>query len=464
MSEQQRDESRMQFYVIPVEDKYVLYRPLLRLAIVGNRGMADLASRMIGDRARLRGSSRVDGMSGVTTAAEYLEDIGFLEPDPVPPPAPSRDYAPAMAVLLLTSRCNLRCTYCYARGGEARVQDMSPDLARATIDHVYRNAVDLGRDHFDLTFHGGGEPLKAWDVLREATLYARGKDLPCRISMVSNGVCSSERRAWLMDNLNSFSISFDGTRETQDSQRPFASGRGSFDAAMRTIGALDAAGFSYGIRLTATAPFGQKLADDVRFICENSGCPAMQVEPAFNAERGAHRGPTVAESEAFADAYLEAFEIASLAGRHLTYSGARPWALTQTFCRAPYSALIVNPAGELVACYEVADDEHPLAQISTLGHMDSKGIVLDETAREAFYDYLEAQREECLDCFCLWHCAGDCYTRAFSAGGHPGGESPRCTMNRRIMAGMLLWNIMHSDGVWRGQRIHPQAAQMMREF
>lgn len=33
----------MKIFAIPVEDKFILYRPLLRLAFVGNRAMADLA-------------------------------------------------------------------------------------------------------------------------------------------------------------------------------------------------------------------------------------------------------------------------------------------------------------------------------------------------------------------------------------------------------------------------------------
>jgi uncharacterized protein len=455
----------MQVYLIPVEGKTIIYRPLLRLAFVGNRAMADLALHLLAERGKEgAGGSPSSSAGEAEEAVQFLEAVGFLEPDPRSPPPPSRAFHPTTAVLLLTSRCNLRCTYCYARGGEGPVQDLSPALARTVIDEVHRNAQETRQSRFDLTFHGGGEPLEAWDVLREATLYARDKELPCHVTMVSNGVCSPSRLAWLMEHLDSFSLSFDGTRATQDRQRPLASGRGSFEAVIKTIRALDEAKFSYGIRLTATPPFRGRLAEDVRFLCEHTGCPAMQVEPAFNVRRGEHQGPTLEEAEAFADAYLEAFEIASLAGRQLTFSGARPWALTQSFCRAPYTALIANPAGELVACYEVADGDHPLARMSTLGHMDGDGIVLDQAAREAFYDYLDAQRAECEDCFCLWHCAGDCYTRAHAAGGHPGGESPRCHMNRRIMSGMLLWNIMHGDGVWRGGRVHPQAAQLMREF
>jgi uncharacterized protein len=281
--------------------------------------------------------------------------------------------------------------------------------------------------------------------------------------MVSNGVCTAGQREWLVHHLDSFSISFDGAQETQDQQRPFASGKGSFKAVMRTIEALDKANFSYGIRMTATAPWRERLPEDVRFICENTGCPAMQVEPAFNTCRGGHRGPAREESEAFVDGFMEAYEIARRAGRQLTYSGARPWLLTHTFCTAPHGALIVNAAGQLVACYEVAGDNHPLAKISTVGRVSGGRVAVDDQAQKALWSYLEGKRSNCRDCFCYWHCAGDCYTRA-QAADNSENTSPRCHMNREITARILLWNIKNSDGVWQGQRMSPQSAQLMRTF
>jgi uncharacterized protein len=182
----------------------------------------------------------------------------------------------------------------------------------------------------------------------------------------------------------------------------------------------------------------------------------MQVEPAFNTRRGNHQGPTPEESEAFVEAFMEAFEIAHRAGRRLTYSGARPWLLTSTFCSAPYNALIVNAAGALVACYEIASESHALAQISTVGRIVGDQVVIDDRARSALLEYLEEKRARCQDCFCYWHCAGDCCARSFTPFTHaPQPPSPRCTMNRGITARILLWYIMAGGGVWRGQEVHP---------
>jgi uncharacterized protein len=378
----------------------------------------------------------------------YLKEIGYLEPDPSPPPAlPTR---PTHAVLLLTNRCNLRCIYCYASGGEGPVLDLSPELARVVIDRVCQNALDAAASYFDLCFHGGGEPMQAWSTVQEATRYARQRPLPCNISLVSNGVWTDRQRAWIVDNLDSVSVSFDGGRLTQNGQRPFASGSGSFKTVMRSLRALDRAGYRYAIRMTATAPWRERLPEDIRFIVSETACRAIQVEPAFNTRRGSHQAADRQASEAFSEAFMAGFEIAQRVGCQLVYSGARPWLVARSFCSAPYTTLVVNPLGKLVACLEVADNTHPLATLYAVGRIDDSGVVEDAAARARLWDRLEARRVKCLGCFCYWHCAGDCYPRASDDspdGSHT--SSPRCDMNREITARLLLWNIMANGGFWR---------------
>jgi len=445
-------------HAIPMQGKYILYRPLRQLAFVGNKAMADLVLDLA--RHPSSPSSRAPEQ-----AIAFLRAIDFLAPDPPPPPAPDPAYHPTSTVLLLTSRCNLRCTYCYANAGEEPVEDLAPELAQAAIDHVCQNAAERGLPRFDLGFHGGGEPIQAWETVQRATAYARGKDLDCHISLVSNGVWTARQREWILHNLNSVNISFDGRQETQDRQRPFSSGRGSFKAVMHTIGALELAILPDTIRMTATSPWRGDLPEDVRFICQETDCPAIQVEPTFSPQRGEHRGPTQEQGEAFADAFMEAFEIARRADRQLMYSGARPWLTAHAFCTAPYGALVVTPTGSLVGCYEVTSDRHPLAPIFTLGHIVGSRIVVDDRARTALLARLEERRAQCQDCFCYWHCAGDCYPRAHAAtGGRLDVASPRCAMNKEISARILLWYIMDGDGLWQGRKVHPREKQLAKSF
>lgn len=448
----------MEIQAIPVAGRIILYRPLLRLAFVGNEAMA----RQVLDLAREWDSAAdppqlTDSLS--PEVAGFLERIGFLAPDP-PPPAPrDTEYRPTSAVILATNRCNLRCGYCYASAGEDSAQDVPVELALTAIDIVHRNAVEVGRQSFELNFHGGGEPTLAWQTMEEAVGYARTKDLPCHTWVVSNGIWSERRSKWIKDNLDRVTISFDGAKGTQDRQRPLATGEGSFDAVMRSIALLDRYGFDYGIRMTALAPWRGQLARDVAFICEETACRSLQVEPAFNSSRGEYRPPSWQECEDFVAGYMEAFEIAERAGRRLHFSGARPRTRTSSFCSAPFGGLIVTPAGDLVTCYEITDRQHPMAEMCTIGWIEGEQVVLDREGRASFLSRLEGRRQACRDCYCYWHCAGDCHAKTF----YPGIDttpitSPRCQMNRAILAQQLLWFIANSeDGVYRHEPPSPRS-------
>lgn len=425
---------------IPDTDKYMIYRRRAGLAFVGNRALAELALRLADDASALN-----DAPAEVVS---FLRGAGFFDPLPAPP-TNTRDFKPTTAVLLLTNQCQLRCVYCYAAAGESAPQTLTPELGKAAIDAVCQNALDQGRGRFDVSFHGGGEPTAAWKLLQTCTAYARQKPLAAHITLTSNGVWSPGQTRWILANLDSVSLSMDGSPATQDQQRPLATGRGSSVWVMRTIQALDAQRFAYGIRMTATAPW-DSLPRDVRFICEQTGCRSIQVEPAFNTQRGGHDQPDTDEIQGFIEAFLEAYDIATAAGVRLYYSGARPGGVTTTFCSAPYRALIVNGDGQLVTCYEIASDAHTLAGLSVIGRVEAGVVQVNAAARDRLHTLMAARRQTCEDCFCYWSCAGDCYTRAFR--NEPDGHlyhSGRCDMNRAITRELLLRQIASGGGVWR---------------
>lgn len=180
----------------------------------------------------------------------------------------------------------------------------------------------------------------------------------------------------------------------------------------------------------------------------------------FNLERGGHRQPNEKDLKGYADAFMEAFDIAARAGRRFYYSGARIGVVAPSFCTAPFRALIVTPGGKVVTCYEITSDAHPLASISEIGQVSDGKLALDTAARDNLHRLLRERRAACRDCFCYWSCAGDCYSQSFEAS--PEGHlvfSSRCDMNRLIMENLLLWHIEQGDGVWNMRQI--QAANCL---
>ncbi len=438
----------MDLYIIPIRDpagagKFIIYRPLIGLAFIGNRAMADLTQAL---------GMNDDAFRYNKAALGFLEQIGFSEADCTPPDPLEANFCPTTAVLLLTNQCQLRCTYCYAAAGESARKELSPELGQAIIDEVCANAQEVGLPKFDVSFHGGGEPTLAWKTLQACTDYARHKPLPANITLTSNGIWSPAHRKWVIENLDSLSLSMDGSPATQDNHRPFASGKTSSAQVMKTIAELDRHGFNYGIRMTAVAPW-ENFPRDVQFLCEQTLCPSMQVEPAFNIQRGGHRQASQANAISFAEAFLDAQEIASQAGRYLSYSGARLGQVTGTFCTAPFEALVVNANAGLVACYEIASDSHHLSDISIIGHVVDGTIQVDKNARTRLHGLMAERRAGCRDCFCYWSCAGDCYTRSFVPGdaGHLH-YGARCEQNRYLLEKLLINAIADGDGLWRISR------------
>ncbi|MBI4612788.1 MAG: radical SAM protein [Planctomycetes bacterium] len=431
----------MELHIIPFEGQFIIYRPLISLAFLGNAAMARHVEERVAGR-RTAGDGEPD---------LFLQEIGFWRPDPAAPAlrASSAPHRPTIAVLLMTSDCNLRCVYCYARGGEDPRLAMTVPMAKAVIDTACDNARAAGQDHFELAFHGGGEPTIAWETMTVAVEHARAKDVPCHIAMATNGVWSDQKREFILQHFDALSVSMDGVAAVQDAQRPRAGGGGSFESVMKTLRALDQASFRYGIRLTTTpASFG-RLAESVAFLIDQTGCRIIQVEPCYSTKRGEYAGPTGEEGETFTRAFLEAFQIAAASGRTLFYSGARPWVIGASFCRAAEDALVATPEGDLVTCFEAHDRRHPLLPAFLAGRMSSAGPEIDRGKIAAFTESLRRRREACEGCFARWHCAGDCASRCLASADENRG---RCQVNRDITRELLAWYIAAGNGVWRGER------------
>ena len=72
------------------------------------------------------------------------------------------------AVILLSHKCNLACSYCYAQ--DARSSDtLSQEILMKIIGDLFTNA----QNKVAFTFMGGGEPTFTWDLLKFGIKYIR---------------------------------------------------------------------------------------------------------------------------------------------------------------------------------------------------------------------------------------------------------------------------------------------------
>lgn len=435
----------MELYTIPisrsdVNNAHIIYRPLLGLAFVGNQAMVKTVKSLSKDMTQ-----PIDG-----DVHAFLEKIGFLHPDPAPPKPPNQgEFNPRGLTLLMTNQCQLRCTYCYAAAGNAPCQHLSLETGYAAIDYMYEKLKNQKSPKLHIALHGGGEPTFPWKKMKALVAYAKEKSIPTEFSLTSNGIWSKQQAQWIMAYIDSVGISMDGSPQTQDRQRPLASGKGSSYYVMRTLRAMESNRRPYVIRLTATPPFDH-LPEDIRFLCENTRCTRMQVEAAFNNKRGEEYQFQRDEGLKFLQAFFAAYEVAKQYGRKLRCVGSELNRIISVPCGSLFNTLIVTPQNNLVACFEVSNDSHHLAELATIGQISPQGVKINEAARDRLKQKISERQASCRSCFCYWTCSGGCLTRTFSP--EPGGHLEHdihCELKRTLLQEMLLKHIAIGDGIWK---------------
>ena len=139
--------------------------------------------------------------------------------------------------LCVTSNCNARCVYCFADHGSygKDIKNMDLDTAKKAIDVFIDNLSD-DADAFINFF--GGEPLLAFNTVKESYYYAISKPLKrnqkLSFRIVTNAtLLTSEIIDFIAEHDIGIGISLDGGKYIQDLQRPLANGKSSFDEAIK---------------------------------------------------------------------------------------------------------------------------------------------------------------------------------------------------------------------------------------
>ena len=125
-----------------------------------------------------------------------------------------------MISFFLTTKCNLCCRYCYnaKERNSIREQSLPLNIAYAGIDWYFVN-----NNSRHIRFYGPGEPTQEFESLKCITEYARKHPLSdnrVTVEIQTNGVFTNDVRVWLLNNANIVWMSFDGTKDIQNYNRP----------------------------------------------------------------------------------------------------------------------------------------------------------------------------------------------------------------------------------------------------
>jgi MoaA/NifB/PqqE/SkfB family radical SAM enzyme len=170
------------------------------------------------------------------------------------------------AVWEITLKCNLACSHCGSRAGQARSQELS---TKEALDLV-RQLAEVGVKEVTLI---GGEAFLRPDWLEIATAINQA-DMRCTLTTGGYGITLETARNMKQAGIATVSVSVDGLEATHDRLR----GRqGSWKYAFQTMGHLRHVGIPFGCNTQInrlTAPEVPRLYEHIR----EAGAKAWQIQ------------------------------------------------------------------------------------------------------------------------------------------------------------------------------------------
>ncbi len=425
-------------FIVPYkDDNQLLYAPRRGFLCAANQDLVSLLANLDAlDFDQLNPDQQA--------ALNYLEQKGLFnnakEYDPITPV--SETFAPNQLTLFPTNQCNLRCLYCYASAGEYTPIVIDWHYCVSAIEFMVRNLKDRGIKYFSLGFHGGGEPLYPWALIKKVVSYAEERcqqeGLELAVFSATNGILNEIQLEWIVQHFKNLNISFDGLPHVQDYHRPLINGKGSFALVDRTMRYLDEKGFRYGIRGTVSNYNVQLMPETIEFIGQNYKVKSVHLEPLYYCGRCRTNDALCPEMDVFAENFVKCEDICLKYGINLIYSGSHVHILHNSFCGVSGSNFSVTPDGYLTTCYEVTEVGDPRSDTFFFGRIDEQGQVLINEEKRTFLNQLTVDKlGYCADCYGKWHCAGECAAKLDHRYylGDRGHE--RCILNRSLIAHRL---------------------------
>jgi len=421
-------------FVIPfAENRFIVYLPLSGILFKANTAAVNLFYKALaGDSMAQEKLSLSQDL--VARIKKENTDHQTIVPGSV-------QFTPTMVNLFLTTDCSMRCVYCYASGGESRI-NIKKEFVEVAISEIIKNAKTHKSPGIVVNFHGGGDIAVVWPLLEEITCYikdkARENHLNTEFSAGLNGVLSDYQRKWIIDNIQSITLSLDGDEEIQNRLRPMKNGHPSFDIVDKTLKYFDTHNYNYAIRTTVTADTVDHLDRIIAFICSHYTVKRIKAEPVYIQGRANRYNVSMPDEEKFIKNFLKAKKIAAGVGKELLYSGARFEILTSSFCKATGASFGVTPEGYISSCYEVLDKNDPASDIFFYGKIEEGQIKIDQYKLDNLQKFIVTSKEKCRNCFAKFHCAGDCPVKSVLSTSDNKTSNYRCIINRELTKQQLL--------------------------
>ena len=366
----------------------------------------------------------------------------------------------ALLSLLVAQRCNLRCSYCFAKaymGSPSQNRVMSPAVASVAVERVLENTPAAHSIQFF-----GGEPLLGFATIKEAVraaqVYCRvhHKELPA-FTITTNGILIDRKVVEFFKRHNfSVTISLDGPRHVNDEQRRFPSGKGTFDRVKSKIDLLRGAGVEMSIEavfteshrahketIESTYEFLTALgARDIHLASAIGGQPREPVDEDLLARVERTYG---ASTQRIMDSWLTDSPMNMPSWSDILHTLLSRKGKTG-MCGAGYDKITVDCSGKVFPCHMLMSDSLSMGNVLDAGFPGEAfrrvASLMRRTSKDSF--------PKCLKCWAKKLCS-PCYGDTFHEYGNLSPPRERtCIIIRSIVKAIVLKvaEFMSSEEKW----------------
>lgn len=317
--------------------------------------------------------------------------------------------------------CNLKCKYCFADEGEYHGcrKAMSAETGKAAIDFVIKNSGQRKNIEVDLF---GGEPLMAFDTIREIVDYGREQEKlfnkNIRFTMTTNAtLLNDEIMDYLDKNMGNIILSIDGRKEVNDKVRIRFDGKGTYDSILPKIKKMVEVrdkSKTYYVRGTFTRE-NTDFFEDVKHMVEG-GFDEVSIEPVVLPEE--HELslresdlPTIFEQydklyEYMLSKYKEnkAFKFYHF---NIDLQGGPCIYKRISGCGAGHEYVAITPDGEIYPCHQFVGNPDFLMGNIKDGIENYK--IVQELKDAHIYN-----KPICKNCWARFYCSGGCQANNFN--------------------------------------------------
>lgn len=415
-------------FILPVQDKYLLYAPLHELsALLNKAAVLQVKQALV--------SSRPD-----SATTELADMISVLKATPTQNPDRSGELDPQFLGIIPSRRCNMSCVYCDFGAHDAAADVIDPDIVVSAIDYFAALSKEKNKPMFSIQFFGG-EPFVEQEIIDIAVHHARflgaRTGLTPHFEVLSNGYFNAKQRVFIKDYFDEVVISLDGFQKYHDRNRPLNSGQGSFEKVVENIKYLSNSNIGLAIRCCITAESVNDMEEMAQWFCTEFNPDRVNFETLTQNRQTEQAQLHPPDPYLFAQNCVKSWRILRANDVEPAYAPVSLNKVQTTSCPVGHDVLIVHPDGMVASCYLLRQDWEVKQLDLTVGRVHKNGRMDIDFDKIKQLRNLVYSKPRCENCFCRFGCAGNCHVNCT----YPGSSqvyTDFCIHTRIITACQLL--------------------------